>query len=81
MRTTSSPAAGLLVVLLMTVPVMGPAASADAFYDRHPELWGKKTLRFFYSNIFITPEAKAAFVPPDRTPFPKSQKAPAELLP
>jgi len=59
----------------------GPAASADAFYDRHPELWGKKTLRFFYSNVFITPEAKAAFLPPDRTPFPKSKNAPPEPLP
>src|SRR5271154_5220796 len=29
MRTTSSPAAGLFVVLLMTVPVMGAAASAE----------------------------------------------------
>lgn len=59
----------------------GPAESADAFYELHPELWGKKILRFFYSEIFITPEAKANFIPPDRIPFPQSKKSPPELLP
>ncbi len=58
----------------------GPAENANAFYEQHPELWGKKTLRFFYSEVFITPEAKAHFVPPDRTPFPQSKKSPPELL-
>jgi transketolase len=58
----------------------GAAESADAFYEQHPELWGKKILRFFYSAVFVTPEAKATFIPPDRTPFPKSQKSPPELL-
>ena len=59
----------------------GPAENADAFFERHPELWGKKILRFFYTEIFITPKAKANFVPPDRIPFPKSKKSPPELLP
>jgi transketolase len=58
----------------------GPAENADAFYEQHPELWGKKILRFFYSNIFVTPEAKAEFVAPDLTPFPRSKKSPPELL-
>jgi hypothetical protein len=59
----------------------GAAESADDFYEQHPELWGKKTLRFFYSKIFIAPEAKAGFVPPDITPFPQSKKSPPALLP
>jgi hypothetical protein len=59
----------------------GPAESADAFYELHPELWGKKILRFFYTEVFITPEAKANFVPPDRIPFPQSKKSPPKLLP
>jgi hypothetical protein len=58
----------------------GPAESADAFYEMHPELWGKKNLRYFYSEIFTTPEAKANFIPPDRVPFPQSKKSPPELL-
>jgi hypothetical protein len=57
----------------------GAAENADAFYEQHPELWGKKILRFFYSEIFITPEAKANFIPPDRTPFPQSKKSPPRL--
>jgi transketolase len=58
----------------------GAAETADDFYEQHPELWGKKSLRFFYAAIFVTPEAKANFVPPDRTSFPKSKKSPPELL-
>ena len=58
----------------------GAAENADTFYEQHPELWGKKNLRFFYSVVFVTPEAKANFIPPDCTPFPKSQKSPPELL-
>jgi transketolase len=58
----------------------GAAENADAFYELHPELWGKKTLRLFYSKIFTTPEAKEKFVAPDITPFPQSKKTPPELL-
>jgi hypothetical protein len=55
----------------------GPAENADAFFEEHPELSQKKTLRFFYSRgRFLTAEAKASFVEPDLTPLPASRKRP-----
>ena len=32
-----------------TLSQFGATASADEFYDSHPELWQAKVLRFFYS--------------------------------
>jgi transketolase len=71
---------GWMHLVYFTLCEHGPAENADAFYEQHPELWGKKTLRFFYSKIFISPEAKAQFLPPDITPFPKSKNYPPKLV-
>jgi hypothetical protein len=58
----------------------GPAENADAFFEEHPELSQKKTLRFFYSREwFLTAEAKASFVEPDLTPLPVSRKKPPTI--
>ena len=55
----------------------GPAETADAFIEQHPELSQKRILRFFYSkNRFQTLEAKAQFVEPDLASLPVSQKNP-----
>ena len=48
----------------------GPAESADAFCDRHPELMQKTHLRSYYSRErIVTWEAKREFVEPDLNPF------------
>lgn len=48
----------------------GQSANADEFYERHPELSQKKTLRLFYSQErFMSSEAKTSFCEPDLTPF------------
>ena len=53
----------------------GPAETADQFFDQHPELGEKKTLRLFYSReLFMSPRAKSEFVEPDLAPLPKSRK-------
>ncbi|HSY17728.1 MAG TPA: transketolase C-terminal domain-containing protein [Candidatus Acidoferrales bacterium] len=60
----------------------GAADTADAFYDQNPQLWGKKVLRYYYTKeTYVTEKAKAEFVPPDVTPFPKSKKTPPPLIP
>mgnify|MGYP003663477785 CR=1 FL=1 len=49
----------------------GRSVNADDFYESHPELSQKKTLRLFYSRERImSPEAKASFCKPDLTAFP-----------
>lgn len=54
----------------------GPAETADAFCDAHPELLEKKTLRLFYSRErFVSAEAKATFVEPDLAPLPRSRRS------
>jgi hypothetical protein len=59
----------------------GPAENADVFFDQNPQLWGKKALRFYYTKEnYVTERAKAQFVPPDVTPFPKSKKSPPPLI-
>jgi hypothetical protein len=53
----------------------GPADTADAFCDAHPELLEKKTLRLFYSRErFLSAEAKVTFVEPDLAPLPRSPR-------
>ena len=53
----------------------GPAESADTFYEQHPELSQKKTLRLFYSRErFVSDEAKGRFVEPDLAPLPQSRR-------
>jgi len=55
-----------------TVSVYGPLRSADEFFDFHPQLGQKQTLRLFYSpELFLSARAKQEFVAPDLTDFPK----------
>jgi hypothetical protein len=55
-----------------TLEEYGPAASADQFYDQHPQLWQSKVLRLFYSRDRLqTWEAKRQFVDPDVAVLPK----------
>ena len=50
-----------------------PYASADAFFDDHPQLERRQVLRFFYSrDRFLDPEAKHRFLEPDLAPLPVS---------
>jgi transketolase len=68
-------------LVYFTLCEYGAAETADAFFEQNPQLRGKKALRFFYTKErFVTPEAKANFVPPDIVPFPQSEKSPPELL-
>ncbi|MGH7952271.1 MAG: transketolase family protein [Limisphaerales bacterium] len=68
-------------LVYFTLCEYGAAENADNFYEQHPQLWGKKVLRFFYTKErFQTPEAKANFVAPEVTPFPQSKKSPPEFL-
>ena len=62
-------------LVYFTLCEYGPAENADAFYEANPQLSQKKTLRFFYTKeTFMSPKAKAEFVPPDLIPFPQSKK-------
>jgi len=63
-------------LVYFTLCEYGPAESADAFFENNPYLSQKKALRFFYSaELCASPQAKAKFVEPDLTPFPKSRKS------
>lgn len=69
-------------LVYFTLCEYGPAENADAFFEQHPQFWGKKALRFFYTKErFLTEQAKAGFVAPDITPFPASKKPPPPLIP
>jgi hypothetical protein len=49
----------------------GPAPSAGEFYEQHPELSQKKSLRLFYSrDRFMSREAMHEFLEPDLAPLP-----------
>jgi hypothetical protein len=62
-------------LVYFTLCEYGPAENAGAFYEANPQLSQKKTLRFFYTkDTFMSPKAKAEFVPPDLIPFPQSKK-------
>ena len=53
----------------------GPSTDADEFYEQHPELSQKKTLRLFYSKErLMSADARNNFCEPDLTQFPVSQK-------
>jgi hypothetical protein len=59
----------------LTLCEYGPAESADTFFEQHPQLSQKKTLRLFYSRgLFMSPRAKVEFVEPDLAPLPRSRK-------
>jgi hypothetical protein len=63
----------------VTICEYGLAESADAFYELHPELSQKKTLRLFYSRErFMSPLAKYEFVESDLTPLPRSRRGEGE---
>jgi len=55
-----------------TLRQFGPAESADAFFERSPQLSEKKILRLFYSaEVFMSPRAKTEFLEADLIPLPK----------
>ena len=59
-------------LVYLTLRQYGPAESADAFFERSPQLSEKKILRLFYSpDVFMSPRAKFEYVEPDLTPLPK----------
>ena len=63
-------------LVYLTLCEYGPAATADEFWERSPQLSEKKTLRLFYSrDVFMSPRAKVEFVEPDLGPFPTSRKS------
>jgi len=65
-------------LVLVTLCEYGPAASADEFFELHPQLSQKKVLRLFYSrDLFMSRRAKMEFVEPDLTPLPVSKKTSA----
>lgn len=62
-------------LVYFTMCESGCEPSADAFFEKHPQLGSSKVLRFFYSvEQFTQPEAKYAYVEPDITPMPVSGK-------
>lgn len=68
-----------LRLVQFTIDEYGHTTNADEFYESHPELSQKKTLRLFYSRkLFTSPEAKAGFCEPDLTTFPTSKKRKAD---
>jgi hypothetical protein len=61
-----------LHIIQATIQIYGPRATADEFFDFHPQLSQKKILRLFYSpELFMSPKAKQEFMEPDLTGFPK----------
>jgi len=67
-----------LRIIQMTVQEYGPRATADEFFDFHPQLSQKKIHRLFYSSdLFMSARAKREFVEPDLTSLPKGRVAPA----
>lgn len=64
-----------LRIIQMTVQEYGPLATADEFFDFHPQLSQKKNHRLFYSpGLFTSPLAKREFVEPDLAALPKTTK-------
>ncbi len=68
-------------LVYLTLCEYGAAESADAFFERSPQLSEKKTLRLFYSrDCFMAPRAKTEFVEPDLGAFPRSSNPPPPLI-
>ena len=64
-----------LRIIHTTLQEYGPGATADEFFDAHPQLGQKKILRLFYSvEVFMSPRAKREFVEPDLTRLPEKHK-------
>ena len=54
----------------------GPAESADAFFEKQPQLAQKDSLRFFYTrDRLYSWQAKKEFIEPDLAPLPQSRKS------
>jgi hypothetical protein len=67
-----------LKIIQTTLQEYGPRATADEFFDFHPQLSEKKIHRLFYSSeLFMSSLAKKEFVEPDLTSLPKGRNAPA----
>jgi len=65
-----------LRLIQMTVQEYGPRATADEFFEFHPQLGEKKIHRLFYSpELFMTPRVKSEFVEPDLTSLPRGRGA------
>lgn len=61
-----------LRLVQFTLSQCGPTASSDEFLDAQEHLLNRKALRYFYSKErLISWQAKAAFVEPDLTNFPR----------
>jgi len=64
-----------LKLVYVTLCEYGPSETSESFYDQHPELSHKATLRLFYSRELLTsPRAKAEFVEPDLAALPRSSR-------
>jgi hypothetical protein len=64
-----------LRIIQMTVQEYGSRATADEFFESHPQLSQKKIHRLFYSaDLLMSARAKAEFVEPDLTALPKARK-------
>ena len=65
-----------LNIIHTTMEVYGQRATADEFFDFHPQLGQKKILRLFYSpELFMSPQAKRDFLKPDLTSLPAPRRA------
>ncbi|MGZ4964164.1 MAG: hypothetical protein ACXWKG_10165 [Limisphaerales bacterium] len=61
-------------LVYLTLREYGPAESADAFYERSPQLSEVKVLRLFYSReLMMSARAKAEFVEPDLAVLPRAK--------
>ena len=65
-----------LHIIHATMEVYGQRATADEFFDFHPQLGQKKTLCLFYSlELFMSPQTKRDFLKPDLTNLPATHRA------
>jgi hypothetical protein len=65
-----------LRIIHTTMHEYGQRATADEFFDFHPQLSQKKILRLFYSpDLFMSLRAKHEFVEPDLTSLPRNRDA------
>jgi len=72
---------GWMRLVYFTMCEYGPAESAEAFYERSPQLSQKKALRLFYSaELCAAARGKTEYVEPDLTAFPRSRKKMPPLI-
>jgi hypothetical protein len=64
-----------LHIIYTTIEEYGPRATADEFFEFHPQLGQNKMLRLFYSaELLMSARAKHEFVEPDLTSLPRPRK-------